>query len=346
MFGESGEAHLDGSRTTHGHADGARPPFPRNRSVPGALPEDQGFSMPTISPKQVAAFRAVMLTGGITRAATMVHLTQPAVSRLIKEFEYTLGLRLFERSGSGIVPTREASILFAEVERLFTGLDRIMQLAIELRQEPAQSIRIAAFPAIANGFLPRFAAKLHARAPDCRPSIFSLDSTSVIDYVVNDKCDLGIVTTLPEHPLVSVVQLETIPSVVVLPSDHPLATRAFLEPKDFADVAFISVSPTIMRLRVDAMFTAHQVTPRIVAQTPQGTVACAMVSAGLGLAILDPFVAEDAKASGIVVKPLRPSIQFEFAYVLPAKRDPLAMVTETMKALQEEVARMKDAQLL
>lgn len=297
--------------------------------------------MRTLSPRQVAAFRAVMLTGGITRAASMLHLTQPAVSRLIKEFEYTLGLRLFERSGSGIVPTREASIMFAEVERLFTGLDRIMQLAIELRQEPAQSIRIAAFPAIANGFLPRFVAKLRTTAPDCRPTIFSLASSSVIDYVVNEKCDLGIVTIVPEHPLVSVVQLETIPCVVVLPSGHPLTSRAVLEPKDFADEAFVSVSPTIMHLRVDAMFAAHQVVPRIVAQTPQCTVACAMVSAGLGLSIVDPFSAEDARATGVVVKPLRPSLPYEFAYVLPAKRDPFAMVTETIKALQEEFARMR-----
>ncbi len=68
------------------------------------------------------------------RAAVMVHLTQPAVSRLIKDFEASLGLKLFERSGSGIAPTREAHIIFAEVERLFSGLDRLMQLAVELRQ--------------------------------------------------------------------------------------------------------------------------------------------------------------------------------------------------------------------
>ena len=48
---------------------------------------------------------------------------------------------------------------------------------------------------MANGFIPRFAAKLHARAPDCRPSIFSVPSTSVVDYVVGEKCDLGIATT-------------------------------------------------------------------------------------------------------------------------------------------------------
>lgn len=297
--------------------------------------------MPTISPKQVAAFRAVMLTGGITRAASMLHLTQPAVSRLIKEFESSLGLRLFERAGSGIVPTREASIMFSEVERLFTGLDRIMQLALELRQEPNQSIRIAGFPSIANGFLPRFAAQLHSRVPGCQPSIFSLASTAVVDYVANDKCDIGIVVTVPEHPLVSVVQLGAVPMVVALPSGHPLAVRPFLEPKDIAGEAYISMSPGVMHLRIDAMLAEHQVVPRVVAQSPQAAVVCAMVRAGMGLAIVDSFAAEDAKETGVVVRPLRPTIQSEFAYLLPANRPPFSMVTETIKWLQEEVGRMK-----
>ncbi len=302
--------------------------------------------MPSISPKQVAAFRAVMLTGGITRAASMLHLTQPAVSRLIKEFESSLGLRLFERSGSGIVPTREASIVFSEVERLFTGLDRIMQLALELRQEPNQSIRIAGFPAIANGFLPRFAARLHSRVPDCQPSIFSLASTAVVDYVANDKCDIGIVVTVPEHPLVSVVQLDAVPMVVVMPSGHALSARAFLEPKDLVGEAYISMSPGVMHLRIIAMLAEHQVVPRIVAQSPQGAVVCAMVRAGMGLAIVDSFAAEDARATGVVVRPLRPTIQNEFAYLLPANRPPFSIVTETIKWLQEEVARMKGGLLL
>lgn len=299
--------------------------------------------MATISPKQVAAFRAVMLTGGITRAASMLHLTQPAVSRLIKEFEATLGLRLFERAGSGIVPTREASVMFSEVERLFTGLDRLMQLAIELRQEPMQSIRIAAFPAFANGFLPRFMSKLLTQFPECRPSVFGLASERVIDYVVNEKCDFGVAVAVPEHPLVSVVELETLPLVAVLPRGHPLSSRPFLEPKDFVGEPFISNSPTVAHLRVDAMFATHQVTPKVIAQTPQTTVACAMVSAGIGVSIVDPFAAEDAKVYGVTVKPLRPAVPYEFAYVLPAKREPFAIVTKTMQALQQEVAQLRKA---
>lgn len=300
--------------------------------------------MPTINPKQVVAFRAVMLTGSITRAASMIHLTQPAVSRLIKEFERTVALKLFERTGSGIVPTREANLMFVEVERLFTSLDRILELAIELRQEPSQSIRIAAFPAIGNGFLPRMVSKLRAHAPKFIPTLESMTSGDVIDFTANDGCDLGLAGTIPEHPSITVAAIETIPFVVVLPRNHPLTSKTFLEPKDFSGRDFIPVSQTIMNLRLGTMFSEHGVTPNIVAKTRHSTVGCAMAAAGLGLCIADPFAAEEARLTGAEVRPLIPSIPFEFAYVLPAKSRPFAIVTEMIRILQNEIAHLRERQ--
>ncbi|MCL6408690.1 LysR family transcriptional regulator, partial [Dickeya dadantii] len=55
-----------------------------------------------INPRQVEAFHKVILTGGITAAANMMYITQPAVSRLIKDFEDALNLKLFDRDGRGL----------------------------------------------------------------------------------------------------------------------------------------------------------------------------------------------------------------------------------------------------
>src|SRR5581483_11690977 len=300
--------------------------------------------MATLSARQVAAFRAAMLTGSITRAATMLHLTQPAVSRLIKDFELALGLSLFTRRGSSIAPTREASIIFAEVERVYAGLDRIVELAAELRNEPSQAIRIAAFPSMASGFLPRFVAKLHARAPIIRPSIIGLPSLGVIESVAKEECDFGVVAFAPEDPRVAVVHLEPIPLVAVLPNGHLLGNCEYLEPKDFADQAFVSSTATVMHLRIEGVFTQHRVVPRIVAQTQLSATACAMVSAGMCMSIVDPFAAENAMAVGVLVKPFRPTIYVELAYILPVKKEPFALVTETMKALMADVASLRARQ--
>ena len=80
--------------------------------------------MPRINPRQVEAFRATMLSGGVTEAAKLMAVTQPAVSRLLRDFQALLKMELFERRGTGLVPTAAAIALYTEVERSFVGVAR------------------------------------------------------------------------------------------------------------------------------------------------------------------------------------------------------------------------------
>ena len=70
-----------------------------------------------IKPRQIEAFRAVIETGSVTRAAERLHVTQPAVSKLIMELERATRITLFVRHRRRVVPTPEASLLAEEVER-------------------------------------------------------------------------------------------------------------------------------------------------------------------------------------------------------------------------------------
>lgn len=105
--------------------------------------------------RQLEAFRAMMLAGTTQGAAELVGLSQPAVSRLVDAFERSLAPRLFERTRNRLPPTPEAHLLFAEVERAFTGVERIREFA--------------ALPALAFGLMPR-SCKPSGRAIPVRPS--------------------------------------------------------------------------------------------------------------------------------------------------------------------------------
>src|SRR5689334_87297 len=113
--------------------------------------------MTRINFRQIEAFRAVMLSGSVTAAAGMIGVTQPAVSRLVRDLQGILKMPLFEKRGTGLVPTAAATALYTEVERSFVGLDRITDAAEEIRTRRAGMLRVAALPALANGFMPRFA---------------------------------------------------------------------------------------------------------------------------------------------------------------------------------------------
>src|ERR1700738_3691425 len=85
---------------------------------------DGSRHMARINSRQVEAFRAMMLTGSVTEAAKLMAVTQPAVSRLLRDFQALLKMELFERRGRGLVPTASATALYMEVERSFVGLER------------------------------------------------------------------------------------------------------------------------------------------------------------------------------------------------------------------------------
>ncbi len=91
---------------------------------------------------------------------------------MIRDFQHHVGLALFERRGTRLVPTSEALSLYAEVERTFVGLERIAKTATEIRTRRTGFLRIAAMPALANGFLPRFAGKFATEHPRTSISCF------------------------------------------------------------------------------------------------------------------------------------------------------------------------------
>ena len=70
--------------------------------------------MNMLSVRQIEAFRAVMLTRSMTRAAASLSISQPAVSRLIADLEYEIGFSLFRRRKGGLEPSADARALFAE----------------------------------------------------------------------------------------------------------------------------------------------------------------------------------------------------------------------------------------
>lgn len=104
--------------------------------------------------RQIEAFRAVFMTGSMTAAGDLMAISQPAVSRLIRDLEAMIGLSLFYRRGTSISPTSDAAVLFKEVERSFHGLDRIAKVAEELSRTRRGSLRISTTLPVSMYLLP------------------------------------------------------------------------------------------------------------------------------------------------------------------------------------------------
>src|SRR5262249_23598721 len=141
--------------------------------------------MAKISSRQVEAFRAVMLAGSMTAAAEFLRITQPAVSRLVQDFEAAVGLLLFERRANHLIPTRDAVVLATEVDRSFVGLNRIEEFVRSMRTQKAGSLRIAAMPAMVTEVLPRFIGSFLRDRPAVQITLNGFNSLAVAEAVAS-----------------------------------------------------------------------------------------------------------------------------------------------------------------
>jgi DNA-binding transcriptional LysR family regulator len=271
--------------------------------------------------RQIEAFRAVMLSGGITRAAELMNVTQPAVTRLIRDLQETTRLELFVRRGARLLPTSEALSLYHEVERSYVGIDRIAQAAEDLRAHRAGTLRIAAMPALANGFLPRFVGRFLAGRPKLDLALHGLGSPLVLDWVAAGQCDLGFAANPIEHPTVTAEPLGPVATVAVVPAGHRHARRRFLTPAHLANETFVSLGQsTLIRHRIDAAFAEAGVPRQLRVETPLSEISCALVSSGIGVSIVEPFTAAEFAGRGVVAKTFRPRIDFDFSALYSTQR--------------------------
>ncbi len=286
-----------------------------------------------INPRQIEAFRAIMLTGGITSAAELMNISQPAVSRLISDLQHALKLKLFERRGPRITPTSEAMSLFQVVDRSFVGLELIEQTARDLTARRSGTLRIASMPALGVGFLPRYVARFLAERPRVDIALRGSTSPIILDWVATGQCELGFANAAIDHAAVMVEKLPGgLPAVAILPPGHPLVAKDVLVPQDFAGERFVSnTTGTLLRYRIDTVFATHEVS-RVMRTEVQLTMSvCAMVAAGYGVSIVDPFSAYEYAGHGLVVRPFAPRITFDVT-TLRSAQIPLSMIAEDFLA--------------
>jgi DNA-binding transcriptional LysR family regulator len=171
-----------------------------------------------INHRQIEAFRAVFQTASMTAAGALMGITQPAVSRLIRDLEAEIALKLFDRFAGKLTPTPDAVALFREVERSYQGLDRVAHAAAQLGRRREGELRIAASVAPSFHGLPPVLTRFRATWPGVLLSVHTGSSPEVLDLVAMRHCDLGVAVLPAEGPGVTIEALPAQNAVCVLPT--------------------------------------------------------------------------------------------------------------------------------
>lgn len=268
--------------------------------------------------RQIETFRAVMQAGTLSRAAELIGVTQPAVSRTIAELEARIAFPLFDRVKGRLVPTPEAHLFFREVEASFLGLDRLHTAAARIRDSGTGSIRIASLAALGSTLVPRAIRLFRRKHPEVAITLTVASSASVRDHVASGLYDIGLAAEEADRSGVDHTLFGNFPALCAMPPDHPLAAKGSIVPADFDGVDYIALSSEDRsRRRFDAELDAVGARPRLVVETIYSATVCALVLEGVGVGIVNPLAVDGFAERGVVLRPFKPDIPFRSFLLFP-----------------------------
>lgn len=264
---------------------------------------------PPLNLRQIEVFRAIMLSGSISGAGRMLHVSQPAVSRVLALTESRLRFRLFERSRSRLTPTAEARRLFAEVEQVYGGIQRVNELATSLAESGAGMLRLLSSASFGHRMIPQAlralrAVKEHARV-DYRSSTFD----ELAGHFHSGHADLAISMRPPEHPNLVAVELGRCDVVCIMPPDHALAARQAVRPDDFSSVDWIGYPSDTPLGKVLERFFGGAPACAAALEVHSPVNAVSFVLQGLGPALVDRWCLGPELLRSIAVRPIDPPAQ-------------------------------------
>ncbi|RYF75321.1 MAG: LysR family transcriptional regulator, partial [Comamonadaceae bacterium] len=144
--------------------------------------------------RQIEVFRAVMFTGSVTDAARLLHVSQPGISRMLSHIEIQLGMALFERARGKLRPTPEATLLYAEVDQVYQGVQRVQRRAQDLKEGTGLSLRVLASPSTALELVPRAISALTLRFPTVRIYMETQLVREMVGQLVRHEADMAVST--------------------------------------------------------------------------------------------------------------------------------------------------------
>jgi DNA-binding transcriptional LysR family regulator len=191
--------------------------------------------------RQMRAFVALAKTGNFTLAAQYMHVTQSALSGLIKELEQTLGVRVVDRNTRRIALTETGNELYPLFSQMIDDLDRALANIADQAQLRKGIVRVAVPQLMACTLLPQVIAAWRTRYPDIGISLSDSPVEAVTTRVLSGETDFGIGPERDGAPQLEARELMEMPFEAVVPHDHPLAKHSRLGWSDLAAHPLISL---------------------------------------------------------------------------------------------------------
>jgi len=262
--------------------------------------------------RHIELFQAILQTGSLTAAAQLLHISQPAASKILKHAEQQLGFALFSRVRGKLQPTAEARILQQESERLAADLQRLRRLAGNLGRGEERALRLICTPALAQALIPQALQRWRQHFTNTPCQLATQHTAEIVQALLMREADLGLTLQAVEHPGLSRQVLAQGQMMVIAPANWWSATE-LTQPLRLQELAGAPLIGLDTRDALGGLLRGHleelDPPPRIDTWVQTYQLARSLVAAGQGLALVDPLTALAGDGQKVQARLLEPSIQ-------------------------------------
>lgn len=301
--------------------------------------DSEARRLPT--PRMMEAFHAVMEAGSVSAAARILGVSQPAVSRLLKQFEEELGFSLFHRAKGKLTPTPEAHRLSIDVGSALEGIDRVRRSAEDVRRHGTGRLRLGVTPMLYEAVLHDLLRGFLPRHPHLMLTVETGLTDMMVDWLLRDQVELAFASMLETHPGIDAIPLIETQSVVLMPPRHRLAAKRAVGVEDLAEVPLITMTRRYpSRHRIEQMFRRAGVPMRLRAETNISGTICDLVRMGEGVAILNALSWGGAGRGDLEARPLTPRLINRYGVLRLADRGFSAPAEQLIAAIRSHLAQV------
>src|SRR3984957_20063797 len=193
--------------------------------------------------RQIEVIRAVMISGTITGAAKLLNVSAPGISRLVKYTERSLGVRFFQRQNGRYVPTRDAEMIFEQINPIYGKVDDLAEVIGKIGRGQLSELRIASVPSIAQVMVPRAVERIRKRYPDLKMDINIVKLEEVIDYLLLGKGDCAAISYRLDHPALDFLPLARGRLVCIGPNKPGLAQPKPISAAEMTRFPLVGIEP-------------------------------------------------------------------------------------------------------
>jgi DNA-binding transcriptional LysR family regulator len=255
-------------------------------------------------------FLTVAREESITKAAEILHITQPTLSRQLMQLEEELRVQLFIRGKTKITLTDEGMLLRRRAEEIVDLADRTEREFIEQDDLIGGEIFIGAGETHAMHVLAGIIKRFNKEYPQVKYNLYSGNADDIKERIDKGLIDIGLLTepvNIEKYDFIRLPNKET--WGVLMPKDSPLAKKEYIKPEDLTNMSIINTKRSIVQNEIENWFGAHYEKLNIIATYNLIYNAAIMVEEGLGYAICFDKLVNINDETNLCFKPFYPKLE-------------------------------------